>query len=136
MTVLLDTTVASLLHPRRHGSPKRALYEAHIRGHVLAISFQTYAELWQRAEVTRWGARERERLAAFLRTFLLLPFSEELGQTWARVMTDARNAGRRLEAGDGWIAAAAVHYGLALLTHDRDFASVTIQGLTVVSFAT
>jgi predicted nucleic acid-binding protein len=71
-----------------------------------------------------------------LRTFLLLPFSEGLGQTWARVMTDARSAGRRLEAGDGWIASAAVHYGLALLTHDRDFAGVAVHGLSVISFAT
>jgi hypothetical protein len=42
--VLLDTTVVSLLHPKKKGNPLRARYEAHMTGKVLALSFQSVAE--------------------------------------------------------------------------------------------
>jgi len=44
--ILLDTTVASLLHPKKKGHPLRAKYETHMTGSILALSFQSVAELW------------------------------------------------------------------------------------------
>lgn len=44
--VLLDTTVASLLHPKKKGTELREKYEKHMRGQTLALCFQSVAELW------------------------------------------------------------------------------------------
>jgi tRNA(fMet)-specific endonuclease VapC len=134
-TVLLDTTVASLLHPRRAGSTLRALYASDMQDRTLAISFQTVAELWSWAEENRWGTPARAALDAFIAQFLLMPYSAERAQTGAGVMTPARRVGRRLEAGDTWIAASAVLYRVPLLTSDRDFVSIDFEGLEVVCHA-
>ena len=131
--VLLDTSVASLLHPKRAGSEAREFYAPHMRGKVLAISFQTQAELWAWAEDGRWGRAMRTGLDQFLARFPVIPYTEQLGRTWARVMTEARRSGRRLEAGDGWIAASAVLYSMPLLTQDGDFLDLALHGLEVIS---
>ncbi len=132
--VLLDTSVASLLHPKKKSDELRAKYEPHMRGQTLALSFQTVAELWDWAEANKWGEKARIGLDAFVRRFLVLPYDYELAKVWARVMALSRSAGHRLEAGDCWIAATAVHRGILLLTHDRDIARQRINGLEVVSF--
>ena len=134
-TVLLDTTVASLLHPRRAGSTQRALYAGDMQDKTLAISFQTVAELWSWAEENRWGTKARAALDVFIAQFVLVPYSAELAQTWARVMTHGRRVGRRLEAGDTWIAASAVLYRVPLLTSDKDFVGIDFEGLAVVCHA-
>ncbi len=48
--VLLDTSVVSLLHPKKKNDPLRAHYKPHMQGQTLALSFQTVAELWLWAE--------------------------------------------------------------------------------------
>jgi tRNA(fMet)-specific endonuclease VapC len=135
-TVLLDTGVASFLHPKRRHSPQRALYVPHLTGHVLAVSFQSAAEIYQWAEERHWGANQRAALDRFLSRFLVIPYDIELGRVWARVMTQARAQGRRLEAGDGWIAAAAVRHRIPLVTHDADFVNLRLTDLNVISYAT
>lgn len=132
--VLLDTTVASLLHPKRRKSALRACYEPHMRGQLLALSFQSVAELWAWAEERNWGARERRRLVAFLRRFLVIPYDAQLARTWARVTVVCKKQGRRLEAGDAWILATAVHRRIQLLSHDRDHVGLRVRGLAVVSY--
>ncbi|MCK6533138.1 MAG: PIN domain-containing protein [Polyangiaceae bacterium] len=117
------------------GSSVRAAYEPHMRGMILAVSFQTVAELWAWAEESRWGNAQRAGLEHFLSRFVVVPYSTELGQTWARVMTAARRKGRRMEAGDAWIAATAVLYAAPLLTHDEDFVGLDIVGLDVICHA-
>lgn len=58
--VLLDTTFASLLHPKKKADALRARHEPHMRGRTLPLSFQTVAELWGgRKHVV--GANERAR---------------------------------------------------------------------------
>lgn len=131
-SVLLDTTVASLIHPRRRLSRLRSAFAHHMIGKTLAISFQTVAELWCWAEERNWGIDQREGLTGFMEQFVVLPYTPELAQTWARVMTHTRRRGRRLEAGDAWIAASAVLYGVPLLTSDNDFVGLDVDGLDVV----
>jgi tRNA(fMet)-specific endonuclease VapC len=131
--VLLDTTVASLLHPRRESSALRARYEPHLKAQILALSFQSVAELWAWAEERNWGAKERRRLGAFLRRFLIIPYDAELARVWARVSVACKRQGRRLEAGDAWIVATAVHRRIQLLSHDRDHVGLRVPGLEVVS---
>jgi tRNA(fMet)-specific endonuclease VapC len=67
--------------------------------------------------------------------FLVIPYDLELARVWARVMTQARSTGQGLEAGDGWIAATAVHRSISLVTHDKDLAGLSIPGLTVICHA-
>ena len=121
--VLLDTNVASLLHPKKRAAALRRRYEPHMRGQTLSLSFQSVAELWDWAEASHWGAKARSGLDPFIRRFLVIPYDLELTKVWARVMEAARQEGRRLESGDCWIAATAVHRGITLLTHDRDLAA-------------
>lgn len=42
---LVDTGVASLLHPKKRASTLRAQYAPHLVGQILALSFQSVAEL-------------------------------------------------------------------------------------------
>jgi len=132
--VLLDTSVASLLHPKKKNDVLRAKYEGHMRGQTLALSFQTVAELWDWAESNQWGDKARQGLDAFIRRFLVIPYDYHLAKTWAFVMAASRPVGRRLEAGDCWIIATAVHRDIPLLTHDRDMVGRSINGLNVVSY--
>lgn len=133
-TVLLDTSVASLLHPKKKASPVRAHYEPHMKGQTLALSFQSVAELWAWAEDNNWGEKQRNGLDAFLRRFLVVPYDAELTKVWARVSAHCKRRGRRLEAGDAWVVATAVHRRLPLLTHDRDHIGLDLPDLTVVSY--
>lgn len=132
--VLLDTSVASLLHPKKKGDALRTKYDPHMRGQTLALSFQTVAELWDWAENNNWPTKAREGLDAFIRRFLVIPYDYELAKTWAAVMSASRAAGRRLEAGDCWIIATAVHRDVPLLAHDRDMVGRSINGLSVISY--
>jgi hypothetical protein len=59
--VLLDTSVASLLHPKKRADALRAKYEPHMRGQTLSLSFQSVAELWDWAEANHWGNKARNR---------------------------------------------------------------------------
>jgi len=133
-TVLLDTSVASLLHPKKKGSFLRAQYEPHMRGQILALSFQSVAELWAWAEENNWGQKQREGLELFLRRFLVIPYDFELAKVWATVSAQCKRRGRRLETGDAWIVATAVHRRIPLLTHDGDQAQVVIPDLQVISY--
>ncbi len=133
-TILLDTTIASLLHPKKKKGEIRAMYEPHMQGCILAISFHTVAELWPWAEENSWGMKAREGLELVLHKFLIVPYDMELAKTWAVVSTHCKKQGRRLEAGDAWIAATAVHYHIPLLTHDKDHTELEVPNLDVISY--
>lgn len=51
---------------------------------------------------------------------------------WVELSCHAARRGRRLEAGDAWIAATAVRLQRPLLTHDADFRDLDYPGLTVI----
>ena len=132
--VLLDTTVVSLLHPRKRGSEILGRYAMHMEKKTLALSFQSVAELWNWAEASNWGDEARSGLDIFIRRFLVIPYDYALAQLWARAMQSSQREGRRLESGDCWIAATAIHRQIPLLTHDRDFLNLPIPGLQVISY--
>ncbi|MBN2381435.1 PIN domain-containing protein [bacterium] len=132
--VLLDTTVASLLHPKKKGTEIREKYAIHMKDQTLALSFQSVAELWQWSEANGWEEKSRQMLDIFIRRFLVIPYDYELAQVWANVMEQSRKEGRRFEAGDCWIASTAVHRNIPLLTHDRDFVGRAVIGLNVITY--
>ncbi len=133
-TVLLDTTVASLLHPKKKNNILRAKYEPDMKNKILALSFQSVAELWSWAEENNWGAKQRDGLTVFLQSFLIIPYDAELAKVWAKVETHCKRIGRRLESGDAWIAATAVRYKIPLLTHYRDHVGLNYPDLQVISY--
>ena len=132
--VLLDTTVASMLHPKKRGSEVLNRYAVHMEGQTLALSFQSVAELWNWAEARGWGDEARNGLDRFVKCFLVIPYDYALAQAWARAMQSSQSEGRRLESGDCWIAATAIHRQIPLLAHDRDFLGLPIPGLEVISY--
>src|SRR5688572_3909722 len=129
--LLLDTSVASLLHPKKSDSPLVALCSADLVGHELAISFQTAAEMLRWAIQNNWGAVRRAQLESLIASFALLLPAAPMMKAWAEVMTAAEEAGRRLEPDDAWIAAAAIRHNLTLVTHDSDLLDLPIPNLTV-----
>ena len=132
--VLLDTTVVSLLHPKKRRAEILDRYAVHMEKQTLALSFQSVAELWNWAETREWGVEARNGLDMFIKRFLVIPYDYALARAWAHAMQSSRKQGRRLDSGDCWIAATAIHRQIPLLTHDRDFLGRSIPGLQVISY--
>jgi predicted nucleic acid-binding protein len=130
MHAVIDTSIASLLYG---GGELRLLYDQHVRGKTLGISFQTIEEMQFGAFVRNWGDQRRLHLEAFLRQFTIIPGDWDLAVISARVRVHAERQGRRLEVADAWIVATAVHLGLPLITDDRDQVIPGLTGYTYVS---
>jgi tRNA(fMet)-specific endonuclease VapC len=129
--VVVDTDVVSYLFKR---DTRSALYQPHLDGRLLLISFMTLAELdrwvWERG----WGTARRDSLAAHLRNFTVYPYDRALCRRWAQVSFAARRNGRPIQCADAWIAATALLYDAPLLTHNpKDFRGVA--GLDLISAA-
>ena len=129
---VLDTTVASLLLNR---NPLLSLYQPYLEDASLCISFQTVAEMRLGALLAKWGESRKQDLELFLSAFNLIVYSDELCDCWAIVMNEARQVGRRREAGDAWIAATAKLLDAPLITHDRDFSLAACPSITIVCHA-
>ncbi len=133
--LLLDTSTASLLHPKKSKSSHRIYYEPHFKENRMVISFQTVAEMLSWAETNNWNYRNREHLNTIIRDLIVIPYTIKLAETWAQVMNISQHEGRRFSSGDCWIAATAVLYEIPLLTHDKDFMNHDIPGLRVICYA-
>jgi predicted nucleic acid-binding protein len=107
--VVLDTSVASLLHPRKRRSTLLAWYAPQLLGKTLVLSFQSVAELLAWAVENRWTSKDLRRLDRFFARFVIVPYDLELATVWAEVTTHCKTRGRRLESGDAWILATAAH---------------------------
>ena len=126
---VVDTDVWSYLYK---GREEAKLYEPHLFGNVLVISFQTQAELLRGAIAANWGARRREHLESRLHRYVIEPSSDTLSRRWAEAMDSAKRNGRPIAAADAWIAATALHLGVPLITHNRNH-FIGVDGLTVIS---
>ena len=131
--IVLDTSVASLLHRRKRRSTLLPWYQPHLQGRILVLCFQSVAELWA------WGIEKRStrkdflKLERFLGRFVIVPYDLELAQVWADVTAHCKQRGRRLESGDAWIIATAVQRRLPLASHDADHLGLGIPKLEVIS---
>ena len=100
-------------------------FERHLIGAQRAISFMTRAELalWPRR--ANWGQEKIRSFDRFLGDYVVLPYDDALCDVWAEVKFSSQRKGRELTHADAWIAATALTYDLALVTHnDRHFAAV------------
>ncbi len=128
-TVVVDTDVVSFL---LKGDTRAQLYRPHLQGKTLALSFMTVAELYQWAYIRDWAEQRLAQLEERLRTYIIIPFDNELCRQWARTCVERKRLGRPISVQDAWIAASALRHGCALVTHNRDdFAN--IAGLNIIS---
>src|SRR5260221_9746165 len=88
---VIDTDVWSYLYK---GRDKAKLYQAHILGNTLVISFQTQAELLRWAIAADWGERRRQDLESRLEEYAVEHSSGILSLRWAEAMDSARRNGR------------------------------------------
>lgn len=126
---VIDTDVWSYLYKNRD---EAKLYEPHLFGNILVISFQTRAELLRGAISAGWGVRRRQHLESRLRRYVIEHSSDALCQRWAEAIDSARRNGRPIAPADAWVAATALHLGVSLITHNRTH-FVGVDGLTVIS---
>lgn len=126
-TLLLDTDVFSYIF-KDH--PLARVYRPLLQGHILAISFMTVAELFQGAFRAAWGDRQLKRLEAQIKSYLVIPASHEMCRKWGEVRSIRRH--QPISPEDAWVAATALEYNCALVTHNSDdFHS--IPGLTIIT---
>jgi tRNA(fMet)-specific endonuclease VapC len=113
--VVVDTDVVSFLFKN---DSRAQLYLPLLKSRKLLVSFMTEAELEQWILLAKWGAGRVQRFEGFMTGFASVPSSRDLILKWAEVMVAARANGRRIEAADAWIAATALLYEAALVTHN------------------
>lgn len=126
---VIDTDVWSYLYK---GRDEAELYQAHLSGNTLVISFQTQAELLRWGMSVGWGLRRRELLKSHLKHYVIEPSSDDLSLRWAEAMESGRRNGRPIAAADAWIAATALHLNVPLITHNRQH-FIGVDGLKLIS---
>jgi tRNA(fMet)-specific endonuclease VapC len=126
---VIDTDVWSYLYK---GRLEAKLYEPHLQGNILVISFQTQAELLRWALTAGWGDRRRQHLESRLQNYVIEHSSDALASRWAEVMESGRRNGRPISAADAWIAATALHLDVPLITHNQTH-FIGVDGLTMIS---
>ena len=126
-TLLLDTDMFSYL---LKDHPLAEAYRPHVKGHTLANSFMTVAELFQGAFRAGWGTKQIERLESRIASYVLVPSSNAMSKRWGEVRFIRR--AQPISPEDAWIAAAALQEDWPLVTHNaRDFHG--IPGLTIIT---
>jgi tRNA(fMet)-specific endonuclease VapC len=126
---VVDTDVWSYLYK---GRDEAKLYQPHLFGNILVISFQTQAELLRWAVSANWGERRRGHLESRLQNYIVEHSSDAMSLRWAEAMDSARRNGRPISAADAWIAATAMHLGVPLITHNENH-FIGVDGLTIIS---
>lgn len=127
--VVVDTDVVSFLFK---GDTRGALYESHLVGRLRIIAAQTRAELEHWALLHNWGPRRRSELKLFLKDYVFVEVDETVCLKWAEARAHAHRAGRPISVSDAWIAATALAYAVALVTHNPDDFK-NVPGLSVIS---
>src|SRR5882762_9612539 len=126
---VIDTDVWSYLYK---GRSEAKLYEPHLFGNILVISFQTQAELLRGVIAAGWGAKRRQNLEYRLERYVIEHSSDALSLHWAEAMDSERRNGRPIAAADAWVAATALHLGVPLITHNKNH-FIGVDGLTIIS---
>jgi len=127
--MLVDTNIVSYFFRK---DTRAALYEPHIKGKTLFISYITVAELYKWPFEKNWSDEKKQLLLQYMRSYAVLPFDDTLAWKWAELTVAAKNAGNKMSWGDSWIAATALRHNLPLVTHNcKDFEKV--PGITLIS---
>jgi toxin FitB len=129
--VILDTDVASLSFKDR--LPAGVLVQ--LSRAQFGITYVTLGELTQWATLREWGPRNRSRLAAWIGSKAVLPYTDDVARIWGEISARAIRRGRPRPANDTWVAACCLAFGLPLATLNiKDFADFAeYEGLTIVT---
>jgi len=120
--VVLDTDVSSRALKNRLAGP----LATRLIGATWCVTFVTVAELWQWAEIRRWGHRTRDQLDDWLAHVVVLDSDETVSRTWGRINAAARLRGRSRPVNDSWIAATCIANDVPLATSNtKDFTDFT-----------
>ena len=126
-TLILDTNIVSFL---MKGDTRANVYQRHLEGNTLAISFMTVGELYEGAYRQGWSEKRLGKLKELIKSYLVIPFSPALCERWGQIRTERRN--QPIAVDDGWIAATALIYGCPLVTHNpEDFKGIV--GLQIIT---
>ena len=126
---VIDTDVWSYIYK---GRDEGQLYQPHLVGNILVISFQTQAELIRWAVSAGWGLQRRQHLESHLQKYVIEHSSYALSLRWAEAMESARRNGRPISAADSWIAATALLLNAPLITHNKNH-FIGVSQLQVIS---
>ena len=99
------------------------------------VSVVTLAELHLgvlMAETRNIRAVRLRTLTSVQSLFEPLPIDQEVARTFAEIVADSRQKGRKPKIMDTWIAATAVAHGLTLHTQDEGFLSLPRVRVTLV----
>jgi tRNA(fMet)-specific endonuclease VapC len=81
--VLLDTDVFSYL--MKEGDTRAALYQPHIKGKTITLSFVAVAELYVLSIRRQWGAQRTAAFEERLRAAVVVPYDLALCREYGRV---------------------------------------------------
>ena len=82
-------------------------------------AFVTVGEFFKGAFKAGWGPRKMDRLEAWLRNVVVLPYTGDVSRTWGRVCASCETKGYPIAANDAWIAACCLSHDLPLMTLNR-----------------
>src|SRR5262245_39480715 len=85
----------------------------------LAISLITYGELYEGIYYGRDPKRAEQGFLQFIRGLDLLPLNRSIMKEFAKLRSQLRRTGQRLDDPDLLIAATALYHDLTLFTHNR-----------------
>jgi predicted nucleic acid-binding protein len=126
-TLVVDTSVVSYL--LKGHSLAHVYWERFLRGRLLGVSFMSVAELYRWPLERGWSEARITTLKQHLRGYVVLPYDDAMSWEWARIMA---RKGRPIDGADAWIAATALCYQSALVTHNpRHFSD--IEGLAILT---
>lgn len=127
---IVDTDVISYLFKN---DTRIAFYLPYLSSDkLLAVSFQTIAELYRWGEKKEWPQSKIDALQHLLKKFVIAPYDDKLARIWAKVINEGDKKGKPVSYGDAWIAACALRHSATLLTYNKkDFEGIT--GLEIIS---
>lgn len=102
MTVVVDTDVTSFFFKN---DTRKTLYEPHLDGQFLFLSFMTLAELRLWSVSANWGAKRKAQMANYLKRFSIVNSRPEICEIWAEIMDDGKRNGKIIATSDAWVAA-------------------------------
>lgn len=123
----MDTNIVSYL---MRGDSRAEIYRRHFEGRTLAVSFVTVGELYEGAYRKKWSEKKVGGLKELLKSYLIIPFSPVICETWGRIRAERKR--QPIAVNDGWIAATAVSHGCPLVTHNPDDFG-NISGLQILT---
>jgi tRNA(fMet)-specific endonuclease VapC len=133
--LMVDTDVYSYI--TGPSQSRAAPYNAHLKGHTIALSFITvgeqYAGYLRKISRGDWSKAHLERFEERLKLAVIIPYDLEVCKAFGelRTLKNPDGSDRTVGTNDLWIAACAKRHSLTLITNNRrDFEN--IPGLNII----